>query len=293
MIPLLLSVTLGAGMLLLYEGLTNPRPAAGDGAEGRHGELRPVRAVREFLSRAGLYDVTPLQFALFSLGTGLACSLVAHLALGWAVVSLVATGLGLATPFAYYLYRHDRRRAALQGALSDAIGQLRDAIRSGLSVQEAFVALARSGPEALRSEFGLLVRRMRLDGFAAALAATQERLADPVFDMVAATLVLNDRLGGRNVTQVLDRLTYATRAQLGVQREIRAHQARNVLSARIVAAVPLVLLVAIRQVNPSYLAVFDDGWGQLVLTGCLASIALGYAGMLWVTRLPAERRVLR
>ncbi|MCL5107388.1 MAG: hypothetical protein M1401_00645 [Chloroflexi bacterium] len=134
---------------------------------------------------------------------------------------------------------------------------------------------------------------MRLLDFAPALGAMRERLADPVFDVVAASLLLNDRLGGRNVSQVLDRLAHATRAQLRVQEELRAFQARNVLSARVVAAVPLVLLVVIRNLNPGYLALFDEWSGQLLLLGCLGSIALGYLGMLWITRLPDEPRVLR
>ena len=54
-------------------------------------------------------------------------------------------------PYVYYVRRHDRRRAAVQDALVEAIEQLRDAIRTGLSVQEALAGLARSGPSALRS----------------------------------------------------------------------------------------------------------------------------------------------
>jgi tight adherence protein B len=173
------------------------------------------------------------------------------------------------------------------------MAQLRDSIATGFSVQEGLVALARNGPEALRPEFATLAREMRLLGFAPALGAMRERLADPVFDVVAASLLLNDRLGGRNVSQVLDRLAHATRAQLLVQEELQAFQARNVLSARIVAAVPLVLLVVIRNLNPRYLALFDDWSGQLLLLGCLGSIAVGYLGMLWITRLPDEPRVLR
>ena len=157
---------------------------------------------------------------------------------------------------------------------------------------ESLLALAQSGPEALREEFARLVRESRLDGLEAALETMRERLADPLFDVVAVSLSINDRLGGRNVSQVLDRLAHATRAQLRVQRELRAYQARNVLSARIVAALPLVLLVAIRQINPDYVAVFDSPWGQLLLAGCVASVALGYAAMLWVTRLPVDQRIL-
>lgn len=285
MIPLLLSVAFGVAIYLLYEGLTNPRiPTV---------ETRRLRGVEEFLHRAGLHEVTPRGFVAFSLGAGLSIGVLVHLLLGWGAVSLLAAGLGIIAPFAYYVQRHDGRRAAVQVALVDAIAQLRDGIRTGLAIQEALVGLARSGPETLRPEFARLVREVRLLGFEPALSAMRERLADPVFDVVAATLLLNDRLGGRNVSQVLDRLAQATRAELRVQQELRAYQARSVLSARIVAAVPLVVLTAIRQVNPGYLAIFDGGWGQLLLAGCLVSIVVGYAGMLWLTRLPGERRVVK
>jgi len=284
-LPWVLSGAFGLGVYLLFEALTNPRPPAA--------EPRRWRGVEEFLVRAGLRDVTPRDFVLFSLGSGLVCGLLAQLLLGWGLVSVLAAGLGLVAPLAYSIQRHDRRRAAVQAALVDAIAQLRDAIRTGLSVPEALHALARSGPEALRPEFAQLARELRLVGLERALTAMQDRLADPVFDVVAHTLVLNDRLGGRNVSQVLDRLAQATRAELRVQQELHAYQARNVLAARIVAAVPLVVLVAIRQVNPTYLALFNDWSGQMLLAGCAASVAVGYAGMLWLTRLPGEERVLR
>jgi tight adherence protein B len=208
------------------------------------------------------------------------------------VVTALVGALGLVGPFAYYVRRHDRRRAAVQEALADAIGQIRDAIRAGLSVQEALLGLAQNGPPPLRTEFSRLVRESRFDGFAAALDAMRSRVADPLFDVVAVSLTINDRLGGRNVSQLLDRLAHATRRQLQVQRELHAYQARNVASARIVAALPGLLLVVIRRVNPSYVALFDRPGGQVLLAACVASVALGYAGMLWATRLPADRRVL-
>lgn len=285
MVVLLLSVAFGAGIYLLYEGLTNPRPAAAPSTR--------LRGVEEFLIRAGLRDVSPRDFVIFSVGAGLVVGGAVQLLLGWSVVSVLAAGVGLMAPIAYYVQRHDRRRAALQTALVEAIGQLRDGIRTGLSVPEALVSLARSGPETLRPEFATLVREMGLVGFERALAAMRDRLADPVFDVVTASLVLNDRLGGRNVSQVLDRLAHATRAELRVQHELRAYQARTVLSARIIAAMPLLVLITIRQVNPGYLAPFNDWAGQLLLVGALMSVATGYAGMLWITRLPGERRVLR
>jgi tight adherence protein B len=281
-----LSVAFGVGIGLLYEGLTNPLPARVAAGGGW------LRGLEQFLVRAGLRDVTARDFLLFSLGSGAVGGLAAQLFLGWGVVTLLAVGLGLAAPFLYYVRRHDRRRAAVQGALADAIAQLRDSIRTGLSVQDALTGLARNGPVALRPEFATLVREMRLLGFEPALAALRHRLADPVVDMVVAALVLNDRLGGRNVSQVLDRLAHATRAQLQIRGDVRAQQARNVLSARVVAAMPLVVLIAVRRVNPGYLALFDSWWGQALLAGCLVSITVGYVTMLLLTRLPEDDRLV-
>jgi len=284
MIPLLLSVALATGVYLAYDGLARPRQRL----------VSPLRldGVREFLVRAGLREVTPRDFVGFSAASGLFAGLVAQLFLGWGVVSGLAAGIGLLAPYAYYVRRHDRRRAAVQQALVEAIEQVRDAIRTGLSVQEALAGLARTGPDALRAEFAVLGREARLIGFEAALANMRERLADPVFDVVAAALAVNDRLGGQQVSIVLDRLAEATRAHLRIQQEVRAQQGRTVLSARIVAAAPLVALVGLRATNPGYLSIFDSVWGQMVLIACAASIGLGYAAMLYLTRLPGQRRVL-
>jgi tight adherence protein B len=283
-IPLLLSVALATGVYLTYEGLARPRQQLVSAER--------LIALREFLVRAGLRGVSPHEFVLFSLGAGAVAALVAQLFLGWGVVSGLAAGVGVLAPYAYYIRRHDRRRALIEAGMVEAIEQLRDAIRTGLSVQEALAGLARTGPEALQVEFATLTREAHLLGFDGALAAMRDRLADPLFDVVAAALAVNDRLGGRQVSQVLDRLAEATRAQLRIQHEVRAQQGRTVLSARIVAAAPLVALIGLRATNPRYLSIFDSVWGQMVLIGCALAVGLGYAAMLYLTRLPSQRRVL-
>ena len=120
----------------------------------------------------------------------------------------------------------------------------------------------------------------------------RRRVADPAFDAVAVTLIVNDRLGSRRVGQVLDQLARTIRARLRVRAEVRAAQARNVASARVIAAVPLALLVVVRRLNPKYVALFDTGWGHVLLAVCLGAVALGYAVMHRMARLPDDRRVL-
>lgn len=284
MIPLLLSVAFGGGAYLVYDGLTNPTPL--------RLESRRWRQVEDFLTRSGLRGISARDFVLFCLASGAVCGVVAQLMLGWIAVAVLAGAAGALAPLVYFARRQARRREAVQNGLVQAIGQLRDAVRAGLSVVEALAGLASNGPESLRGDFARLVRDMRYSSLEEALAELRDRIADPVLDVFVATLLLNEKLGGRNVTGALDRLAYATRAELRTQQEVRAYQVQNVLTARVLAALPLVVLIGIRIINPGYLSIFN-GPGQMLLVASVFSVAIGYAAMLRITRLPGETRVLQ
>ncbi|MDE3075997.1 MAG: type II secretion system F family protein, partial [Chloroflexota bacterium] len=232
------------------------------------------------------------DFVLFSVASGAMLGVVAQLMLGWVALAALCGVAGALAPLVYFAHRQARRREAVQNGLVQAIGQLRDSVRAGLAVAEALTGLATNGPEALRGEFARLVREMRFTSLEDALAELRDRVADPVMDVFVATLLLNEKVGGRNVTHALDRLAYATRAELRTQQEVRAYQAQNVLTARFLAGIPLVFLIGTRVINPSYLAIFN-GRGQLLLVASVFSVAIGYAAMLHITRLPGETRVLR
>jgi tight adherence protein B len=287
-VPLVLSLLLAAGVLLVYLSVTS----GGDANEERVGESLASR-LDAFLEEAGVEGVSTRDFLLLSAGTGGALGAAVQLALGWPVVTAAAFLVGLALPVWYFRQRRESRRDVIQAALADAVDALRSAVRAGMSVEEGLASLARSGPEPLRPALGEMVRDLRLSGLEEAVRRTQERLADPVFDTVAAALVMSHRVGGRNLTVVLEGLGRSVRQAVQVQREVRAQQAKNVLSARIIAALPVVLILAIRGINPGYLDVFSSPVGQALLALCLLSVAMGYAAMLWTTRLPGNERVLR
>jgi tight adherence protein B len=286
-VPLLLSLTLGVGLLLIYLSATARR--------GVENEGRPSATARleEFLLQAGVEGVTARHFLLLSGAAGLATGAGSQIALGWPVVSAAMSVVGFALPVWYFRNRADRRKAALQAALADAVDALRAGVRTGMSIEEGIAGLAHNGPEILRPVLAELSRDLRLGGFEDAVRRAQDRLADPVFDTVAAALVMSHRVGGRNLSAVLDGLGRSVRQSVQVQREVRAQQAKNVLSARIIAALPIVLVFFVRGVNPGYLEAFSSPEGQVVMAGCLLSVAVGYGAMLWATRLPVEERVLR
>lgn len=283
-----LSLVAIAGLVSAFRALTRPT-----------GDVRPAdnqagHRLAAFLERAGVRgQAASGAFIALSLGSAAACGLATYLLLDWALLALVGAGIGLVAPGLYFERRGRRRRGELQVALVDAIGQLRASLAGGQSVQQSLVALARTGPAPLRPEFADLARDLPRHGVVPALRRMQARLADPLFDTFASALIINDRIGGRQLGPVLEQLARAARAELLLQEESRAQQASTVLQARIIAALPWLLLVLIREANPGYLAPFDGTGGQLILLACGVVTVVAYRAMLLLGRLPGEERVLQ
>ncbi len=288
-----LSLGFGLGLYLIFRWLAGGRPEVRPDEDPSERPAGRAGWIARRLASPGADGVGLRELAPASAAAGAASALLAQLFFGWPVVTLAAAGAGLLLPTWYYRQRAQRRRAEIEEAVGEAVETLRDAVRIGLGVEEALRALAVTGPAALRPVFSGIERDLRLAGFEEALERARERLQEPLFDTLAVALLTAYRIGGRNLAAVLDGLSASVRGSVQVRREVRANQAQNVLSARVIAALPLLLILVIRGSNPNYLAAFSQPVGQAVLACCLLSITVGYTVMLRQAALPAQERVLR
>jgi Flp pilus assembly protein TadB len=264
---LTLGAVAGLGLLLVYAGLA--RPAT------RHPE-----------------DPGSARRLLGGVVVGLLAGVGAWLRSGWPVLTLAAIAAGLLLPRAWTTRTQAAEQAARSEAIAEVAAGLRDGVRGGLGVTDALGGLARFGPPALRGELTEGAAQAAILGLPQALEGFAQRLGDPLTDLLAATLALNHRLGGRNLAEVLDELAAAIRAEAHTLREVRARQAQQRLSARLVAAAPVGILLAIRQTNPTYLAPFNTPLGQGVLALALLLVATGYAAMVRLAKPPTGTRLL-
>ncbi len=268
MTGLLVACLTGLGLVLLVDGLT--RPAS-----------RPLRTEPGRL--AGLLAGTV---------TGLLGGVGVWLLTGWPILTLAAVVGGFLAPRAWFSRGDVQAQAARSEAVAEVAASLRDAVRGGLGVPDALGGLAAWGPPALRHQLSELAAEASVLGLPDALGNFARRLGDPLADLLATTLALNHRLGGRNLAEVLDDLAAAIRAEAQTLRELRVRQAQQRLSARLVAAAPFAILLLIRQANPDYLAPFRSVIGQGVLALAVLLVVAGYAAMTALARPPAGTRLL-
>lgn len=258
----LVATVFGLGLLLIFDALVRP--------DAKPHPLRRIRAVGP-VGAAG--------------ATG---GVVGFVATGWPIAAIAGIVIGVSAPRALRRSRDERVRLARREAIADISSRLRDAIRSGVGVSDALSQAAMHAPPAISSDLKRLVSEARVSGLASAATSFAQRVADPAAELLASALAIAERLGSRNLSDVLDALAEATAAQAATVREAKARQTRARMSARIVALVPLILLLLIRRANPAYLAPFSTPGGQFVLAAAFLLVLAGYQAMKRAARIEGD-----
>ncbi|PWD52392.1 type II secretion system protein F [Serinibacter arcticus] len=256
----------------------------------------PVRvrtAWDDLAARAGMHTVTLPAFVGVSLALALVVGVVA-LGTGSALSVAVAFAVIVAVlPLVYVRSRARRRRIELGQLWPDVVDDLTSAVRAGLTLPEAMVAMAERGPEELRADMAVFAAEYRASGrFLDALTVWQERLADPVADRLAATLRVATEVGGTDLGRMLRTLSEFLRTDQRTRGELEARQSWTVNGARLAVAAPW-LVLALMSGRGMSASAFDTPAGIGLLAGGAVVSALAYAVMLRIGRLPEDPRVLR
>jgi len=218
-----------------------------------------------------------------ALFVGLLLGLLALAVLGLPVPAAVVGILGILMERSLREWRRARTRASFRDALVGAVDLLAQLLPAGHGVRQALQALADSGPVELRGELQTVVLRMREAPLEAALLEADQRIQQPLFSLIVSALSVGGRSGGR-ITPLLEELSRAAHQIQAAQDQLRAEQAQGRLGALVIALMPVVLIVVLRVVNPSYLEPYHALGGQLVLSFLLALIVVGYSWMLRILR---------
>lgn len=176
-------------------------------------------------------------------------------------------------------------------ALASWTESLRDTIAGAVGLEQAIPATAVNAGIAIRPSLNLLVDRLRIrEPLPDALLAFARDIDDPSADVVCAALVLNARLRGPGLRDVLTALAVSAREELDVRRRIEASRKSIRRSVRIVLMIVLGVMGLLSVLNRTYVEPYGSVTGQLVLFVVGALLA---AGLLWLRGLAAPRHAER
>ncbi|MEU5883145.1 type II secretion system F family protein [Spirillospora sp. NPDC047279] len=254
---------LGGGVLLLFVAIRGlPRRPGPVRGRSREELVRTLTTRTAIAVIVGLLVLILTRWPVAAIGTGV-------LVLAWNGLAGGAT--------------EERKAMVRLEALAAWTESLRDTIAGAVGLEQAIPASLRAAAPALQQPLRTLVDRLHTRvPMPEALRRFADDLDDPSADLVIAALVLNAKLRGPGLRDMLGALSTSARAELDMRRRVEADRRSTRRSVRIVVGVSVGTALLLAIFNHSYVEPYDDFLGQLVL--CLV-IGLYAAGFLWLRRL--------
>lgn len=282
----LIGLMAGVGMLLVGWAFAEPgwRPA-------RRSRRRTGR-LADLLARAGVEGVSPAQVLMMCAMAFVLAGFVLTAASGVPAIGVIFGLMAAALPITVLRGRAARRVRDHAALWPDAVDNLSSAVRAGLSLPEALIQLGERGPEGLRAPFRQFGRDYQATGrFHDSLDLLKGRLADPVGDRVVEALRIAREVGGGDLGRMLRSLSGFLRDDLRTRGELESRQSWTVNGARSAVGAPwaVLLFMCLQQ---DVVRRFATPTGLIVLASGALLCVVAYRLMMWIGRLPTEKRIL-
>jgi tight adherence protein B len=236
--------------------------------------------LQAFIAQAGL-QIKAGRVLLSSVVILISTRLVFPLFYNSSVLASLAAVIAALVPFGYVAFKRSRRLRAFEKTFPDVVDFLSRSVRAGHPFTTALEMIATEFPQPVSGEFGTTFEEQ---SFGLPLRDTLLNLCQrvPLMDVrfLVTALLIQKETGG-NLAEILDNLSHVMRERFKLLGEVRIRTAQGRLTAAILIALPPLMLLLMRTINPAYVSpLFNHPWGHYMLGGA-ALLQLVGAGLLW------------
>lgn len=236
--------------------------------------------LQDTLVQAGM-TIKPAKLLLVSA----VCGVGAYLVSSYFVLHFYfSIPIGLAAtfvPFLFVLFKRRRRLRKFEEIFPEALDLLGRAVRAGHAFTTGLEMIAKECAEPLAGEFRTAFEEQNFGlPLRDALLNLSERV--PIIDVqFFVTALLIQKETGGNLAEILDGLSRVIRDRFRIYREVQVRTAQGRMTAGILIALPICMMLALTALNPKYMSVlFTDPKGPLVMLIAGALQVIGSA-ILW------------
>lgn len=168
-----------------------------------------------------------------------------------------------------------QRRKAFEAQLPDALSLIAGSLSAGHTFLRAIQMMCEESEPPLAEEFARVVHETQLgDPAVDALERMAARLEVRDLAWVVQAIRIQQAVGGK-LADLLHTLADFIRAREEVRREVRVLTAEGRISAWVLGALPVFLLVAVQVISPDYMRPMFHGVGLAMLAGAAAFVVAG------------------
>lgn len=272
----LCGVAFGGGLALLIMAIRGVEPAS---AEQRAASRRRISELARFVGRRGTIAA--------------AAGVLVLLFTRWPIAALATALLVFTWDRLFGGAAEERANMRRVEALAGWTESLRDTIAGAVGLEQAIPSSARAAASALREPLDNLVDRLRArTPLPDALQEFAEELDDSSADIIIASLILNARLRGPGLREVLGALSKSAREEVDMRQRVMAQRASTRRSVQIVVGVSVAFPLGLSVFNPSFVEPFGSVLGQAVLAVVCMLFGLGFWWMRKLARIELPQRFM-
>ena len=201
------------------------------------------------------------------------------------VFGVIGLALGPLLAMAYPKWKIKRRKRAFEEQLPGALSLIASSISAGHTFLRAIQMMCEESEPPMSQEFARVVYETRLgDPVVDALERMAVRLDIRDLEWVVQAIRIQQTVGGK-LADLLHTLADFIRAREEVRREVQVLTAEGRISAYVLGALPVFLMLAVQVLNPGYMQPLLQGKGLLVLAATGMSVAAGVALILRMVKI--------
>jgi tight adherence protein B len=236
--------------------------------------------LQDFVMQAGM-SLKPAKLLMICGIVGLGSYLGAGYFLPHFYFTLPIGIIAALLPIAFVAFKRKLRLRKFEEHFPEALDLLGRAVRAGHAFTTGLEMISKECAEPLAGEFRTAFEEQNFGlPLRDALLNLTERV--PLIDVrFFVTALLIQKETGGNLAEILDGLARVIRDRFRIYREVQVRTAQGRLTAGILIALPIVMLIILGGLNPKYIGVlFTDPKGPIVLAVAAIMQVIGSA-ILW------------
>lgn len=197
--------------------------------------------------------------------------------------ALLGAGIGFFAPTLYMRRQQGRRLIRFDNQLADMLSLMVNGLRAGYSTMQAMEAVSRELPAPISDEFRRVVQEMQLGiPMDTSLENLVRRIPSKDLDLVVTAMNVQREVGG-NLAEILDTISHTIRERVRVKGEIRVLTSQVMMSGRVLAIMPVAVIILMYFLNRQYMMRFFNPatrmYGIPALVAGAFMIVIGYIVM--------------
>ena len=214
--------------------------------------IKQFRALQRLLTRADL-PLLAAELLYLCIGVGIALGLLSVVLGAPGLVTLLLMAIGGAAPVGWVATKARARMKAFDNQLPDLLITIAATLKAGHSFRHAIQAVVDEGGEPAAKEFRRVLNETRLGRpMDDALGEMAERIDSKNLTFVLNAVTIQRQIGG-SLAGLFEMVAETVRQRQQFARKIRGLTAMGRMSAYVLVGLPVLLLLGLTALNPSYM----------------------------------------